>query len=82
MMKSDMATVIVTGVSSGVGIYATTAHVARGWRVVMARRDVAKAAAVGLGFATSSIAPSGTMLKRMACSPAISCRIFHDSGGR
>ncbi|NQW94176.1 MAG: SDR family NAD(P)-dependent oxidoreductase, partial [Polaromonas sp.] len=40
--KSPVA--IVTGASSGVGLYATLALVARGWHVVMACRDVAKAA--------------------------------------
>jgi len=34
--------VIGTGASSGVGLYATKALVDRGWRVVMACRDLAK----------------------------------------
>jgi len=39
-----MPTVIVTGASSGVGLYATKALVDRGWFVVMACRNVTKAA--------------------------------------
>ena len=39
--KSSVA--IVTGASSGVGLYAAKALVGRGWHVVMACRDVAKA---------------------------------------
>jgi protochlorophyllide reductase len=38
-------TVIITGASSGVGLHATKAMVDRGWRVVMACRDLAKAKA-------------------------------------
>jgi protochlorophyllide reductase len=40
---SGSRTVIITGASSGVGLYATKALVARGWHVVMACRDLAKA---------------------------------------
>ena len=39
-------TVIVTGASSGVGLYATKSLTERGWFVVMACRDTAKAARV------------------------------------
>ena len=43
-MKTSMhSTVIVTGASSGVGLYATKALALRGWHVVMACRDLAKA---------------------------------------
>lgn len=50
-------TVIVTGASSGVGLYATKSLVARGWHVVMACRDLAKArsAAAGLGIPTDGV---------------------------
>lgn len=50
-------TVIVTGASSGVGLYATKALVARGWHVVMACRDLAKAraAAAGLGIPQAGV---------------------------
>ncbi len=46
-------TAIVTGASSGVGLYATKALVARGWHVIMACRDVEKAhgAAAAIGIA-------------------------------
>jgi protochlorophyllide reductase len=44
MTTPDKPTVIVTGASSGVGLYATAALVKRGWHVVMACRDLAKAA--------------------------------------
>jgi protochlorophyllide reductase len=49
--------VIVTGASSGVGLYATRALVDRGWQVIMACRDLAKAkaAADGLGIAPDHI---------------------------
>ena len=54
--KSPVA--IVTGASSGVGLYATLALVARGWHVVMACRDLIKAhkAAASLGIATERVA--------------------------
>ncbi len=50
---------IVTGASSGVGLYATLALVARGWHVVMACRDLAKAhkAAAELGIEPQHITP-------------------------
>jgi len=49
-------TAIVTGASSGVGLYAAKALAARGWFVVMACRDLDKAAraARGLGIAAES----------------------------
>jgi protochlorophyllide reductase len=48
---------IVTSASSGVGIYATKALVDRGWHVVMACRDLAKAkaAAVTLNIRPDSV---------------------------
>ena len=48
---------MVTGASSGVGLYATQALVARGWHVVMACRDLDKArrACAGLGIAPSAV---------------------------
>lgn len=42
MNSSDMRTAIVTGASSGVGLYAAKALLERGWRVVMACRDLTK----------------------------------------
>ncbi len=49
-------TVIITGASSGVGLYAAKAMVQRGWHVVMACRDLpkAEAAAKGLGMLPDS----------------------------
>ena len=44
MPNSDLPTVIVTGASSGVGLYAAKSLSDRGWFVVMACRDLAKAA--------------------------------------
>ena len=57
VQHNDKPTVIVTGASSGVGLYATKAMVDRGWRVVMACRDLAKAkaAAASLNIATDNI---------------------------
>ncbi len=51
--------VIVTGASSGVGLHATKALVDRGWHVVMACRDLAKAAraAADLDINPASITP-------------------------
>ena len=42
MSETTRATAIVTGASSGVGLYATQSLVARGWHVVMACRDLDK----------------------------------------
>ena len=42
MASRDAPTVIVTGASSGVGLYAAKALTERGWRVVMACRDLTK----------------------------------------
>jgi protochlorophyllide reductase len=57
MASHDQPTAIVTGASSGVGPHATHARTRRGWHVVMACRDLAKAqsAAQGLGIAAGSV---------------------------
>jgi protochlorophyllide reductase len=47
-------TVIITGASSGVGLYAAKAMVERGWHVVMACRDLPKAAAAAETVGMSS----------------------------
>lgn len=44
-------TAIITGASSGVGLYATRALIARGWHVVMACRDLPKARAAAQDLA-------------------------------
>jgi protochlorophyllide reductase len=50
---SSTSTVIITGASSGVGLYGAAALARRGWHVIMACRDIAKAttAADTLGIA-------------------------------
>jgi len=52
-MTAQVPTVIITGASSGVGLHAANALAGRGWHVVMACRDLAKAeaAASALGIA-------------------------------
>jgi protochlorophyllide reductase len=45
MAQDQKPTVIITGTSSGVGLYATKALVNRGWHVVMGNRNPAKAEA-------------------------------------
>ncbi|WAL59631.1 protochlorophyllide reductase [Thermocoleostomius sinensis] len=53
MVHDQKPTVIITGTSSGVGLYASKSFVDRGWYVVMACRDIPKteAAAQSLGIA-------------------------------
>jgi protochlorophyllide reductase len=53
MAQDQKPTVIITGASSGVGLYAAKALTKRGWHVVMACRDLSKAesAAHSLGIA-------------------------------
>jgi protochlorophyllide reductase len=57
MQREHNSVVIVTGASSGVGLYAARALVDRGWHVVMACRDLAKAkmAADSVGIAADQV---------------------------
>ena len=59
MPTAATPTVIVTGASSGVGLYATRALVARGWHVVMGCRDLprTRAAIAALDIAEASVSP-------------------------
>ncbi len=50
---SQQQTVIITGASSGVGLYATKALIERGWHVIMACRDLAKANTAASNLALS-----------------------------
>jgi len=56
MQQNQKPTVVITGASSGVGLYATKALTNKGWHVVMACRDVRKAgtAAQALGIPQDS----------------------------
>jgi protochlorophyllide reductase len=53
MVQDQKPTVIITGTSSGVGLYAAKSFVDRGWHVIMACRDIPKteAAAQSLSIA-------------------------------
>ena len=57
MTAPTRPTVIITGASSGVGLFTTPALVRRGWHVVMACRDMAKAgrAATALGLSPDQV---------------------------
>ncbi len=69
-------TVIVTGASSGVGLYAAQALVARGWHVVMACRDLDKTRRV---CADLGIAPAAVTLLHLELGSLTAVRQFaHD----
>ncbi len=55
-MEQPYSTVIITGASSGVGLYSAKSLAARGWHVIMACRDLEKTkkAAQAVGIAPDS----------------------------
>lgn len=65
--------VIITGASSGVGLYTTKALVDRGWHVVMACRDLAKAARAS---AVLGISPAQVSLLEIDLGSQTSVRRF------
>ena len=73
MLKTDLPTVIVTGASSGVGLYATKSLVARGWHVVMACRDLGKTRSA---CETLGIAPEQVTLLRLDLGSLAAVRSF------
>ena len=73
MPKTDLPTVIVTGASSGVGLYATQSLVARGWHVVMACRDLDK---TRRACETLGIAPEQVTLLRLDLGSLAAVRSF------
>ena len=73
MPKADLPTVIVTGASSGVGLYATQSLVARGWHVVMACRDLGKTRSA---CETLGIAPEQVTLLRLDLGSLAAVRSF------
>ena len=73
MPKTDLPTVIVTGASSGVGLYATQSLVARGWHVVMACRDLGKTRSA---CETLGIAPEQVTLLRLDLGSLAAVRSF------
>ena len=73
MLKTELPTVIVTGASSGVGLYATQSLVARGWHVVMACRDLGKTRSA---CETLGIAPEQVTLLRLDLGSLAAVRSF------
>ncbi len=73
MPKDCTPTVIITGASSGIGLYATKALVDRGWRVIMACRDLAKAEAAA---AALNISPHSVSLEFIDLGSQVSVRQF------
>jgi protochlorophyllide reductase len=76
MSKSAQPTVIITGASSGVGLHATHALTRRGWHVVMACRDLDKAARAAAELA---IAPDQISLMEIDLGSQASVRGFVDA---
>jgi protochlorophyllide reductase len=76
MAETQSPTVIVTGASSGVGLWAATALAARGWHVVMACRDLAKAEAAAN---RNGIPPAARTLLHIDLGSLASVRRFVDA---
>jgi len=76
MTPYQAPTIIVTGASSGVGLHATKALVDRGWHVVMACRDLAKA---GAAAASLGIPPVGVTRLHIDLGSQASVRGFVDA---
>jgi len=73
MQHDQKPVVIVTGASSGVGLHATKALTVRGWHVVMACRDLAKAK---VAASTLDIPDEGLSLERVDLGSQASVRDF------
>ncbi|MEO8011610.1 MAG: protochlorophyllide reductase [Dokdonella sp.] len=76
MSDKQLPTVIITGASSGVGLHAAQALARRDWFVVMACRDLDKAAAAAR---TLGIAPDRHALAKIDLGVQASVRAFVDS---
>ena len=59
LVQAAPGTVLITGTTSGVGLYATKSLVERGWRVITANRCTvrAEASASSVGLPTNSPRP-------------------------
>ncbi|MEM1197263.1 MAG: protochlorophyllide reductase [Pseudomonadota bacterium] len=81
MNVSDTPLAIITGASSGIGLYATQALIARGWHVIMACRDLDKAAAAARSL---DLLPDGYTLMEIDLGSLASvnafCDAFRDQG--
>ncbi len=75
-MTENTRIVIITGASSGVGLWSAKALADRGWHVVMACRDLAKAEAAALDV---GIAPASRTLLHIDLGSLASVREFVDA---
>lgn len=74
MSEQHNPTCIITGASSGVGLHATRALIDKGWHVIMACRDLEKAASA----ATSLDLPAGSFeIMHLDLGSLTSVRAFH-----
>jgi protochlorophyllide reductase len=72
--QADKPLVIVTGASSGVGLHAANALIGRGWHVIMACRDMAKAEAAARSL---SMPASSYEIAHIDLGSLDSVRAFH-----